>query len=84
MLIGTAFLSGFTALHPQYIPFSYTFLMLVHVLSAEVMFVLIPYTKIVHCVLFPFTRVASVIFWKFPSGAGDKIAKALRGEKAGI
>lgn len=74
------FASGFMAMHPAVNPLSYNAMLLVHVLSAELVFILIPTTKLAHCVLFPFVRFSSEIFWRMPSGAGEKVARELHGE----
>lgn len=78
------FVSGWLALHPAMSPFSYKAVMLVHVLGAELVFVLLPTTKLAHCVLFPFVRVSSDVFWKMPPGAGDLVARELHGEEARV
>jgi nitrate reductase gamma subunit len=75
------FASGFMAFHPQFNPLGYTGMMLLHVLSAELLFVLIPTTKLAHSVLFFFDRFSSDIFWKMPVGAGDRVAQELHGEE---
>ena len=74
------FASGFMAVHPAVNPLSYNTMLLIHVLSAELVFVLIPTTKLAHCVLFPFVRFSSDIFWKMPAGAGEKVARQLHGK----
>lgn len=75
------FLSGFMAMHPTYNPFSYDAVMLVHVLSSEALFVLLPTTKLSHAVLFVFDRFSSDVFWKMPEGAGERVAEELYGQE---
>jgi hypothetical protein len=58
--------------------------MLIHVLSAELVFVLVPFTKLAHFVMFPLDRVASHVFWGFVPGAGAQVAEALRGTREEI
>jgi nitrate reductase gamma subunit len=58
-------------------------MMLTHLLSAELLFVLTPFTKLAHVVLFFFDRI-SAVHWQLRPGAGDKIAKALYGEEVRI
>ena len=55
--------------------------MLVHTLSGNLMLLLMPFTKLAHAVLFPFERVSSEVFWRFPAGAGDRVADALHGKE---
>ena len=73
------FVSGFLAAHPASSPLAYKTMMLIHVLSAELVFVLLPTTKLAHVVLFPFDRISTDIYWRLVPGAGDRVAEALRG-----
>lgn len=80
----TPFISGFMAFHPAVNPLSYNHMLLIHILSAELVFVLIPTTKLSHCVLFPFLRFSSDVFWQMPAGAGERVARDLHGEDARV
>jgi hypothetical protein len=51
--------------------------MLIHVYSADLVMALIPFTKIAHCVLTPLSQLVTGIAWKFPAGAGDRVAATL-------
>jgi nitrate reductase gamma subunit len=77
------FITGFLASHPAFSPVSYKTMMLLHVLSAELTFVLLPTTKLAHVVLFPFDRISTDIYWRFVPGAGDQVAETLRGSREG-
>jgi nitrate reductase gamma subunit len=77
------FVSGWFAVHPESAPLTYEALMLIHVLSAELVFVLMPTTKLAHVVLFPFDRLSGDIFWRLVPGAGDRVAETLRGSPQG-
>jgi nitrate reductase gamma subunit len=74
------FLSGYMAMHPSANALSYDTMMLIHVLSAELVFVLLPTTKLSHAVLFILDRFSSDVFWQMPAGAGDRVAEELYGE----
>ena len=78
------FASGFFASHPAWCPVSYQVMMLIHVLSAEAVFVLIPFSKIAHCVLVPFSQLVSDLGWRFPATAGRDVAKELGKESVPI
>ena len=79
------FLTGFLAAHPAMLgSVPYTAVMLLHILSAEAIFVLMPFTKLAHVALFPFGRISSYIYWRFPEGAGQTIAGELHGEEAKV
>jgi nitrate reductase gamma subunit len=54
-------------------------MMLAHLLSAELLFVVTPFTKLAHAVLFFFDRI-SAVHWQLRPGAGDRVAEALRGK----
>lgn len=76
-------LSGYLAAHPNVNPFSWQSTMLTHILSAEALFVIIPFSKLAHIALFPFNRLSGV-HWQLQPGAGDKVANALFGEEARV
>ena len=80
LLLIIPFISGFMMMHPTLHPFGFTTLMLVHTLSAELIFILIPTTKLSHCILLPTTQLVSDVGWRFPPNAGDKVVKALARE----
>ena len=77
------FITGFLASNPAWSPLPYESMMLLHVLSAELVFVLMPTTKLAHVVLFPFDRLSGDIFWRLVPGAGDRVAETLRGTPQG-
>ena len=84
LLLLIPFVSGFFASHPTWCPIGYHLMMLIHVLSAELIFVLIPFSKIAHCVLIPFSQLVSDLGWRFPATAGRDVAKALGKESVPI
>jgi nitrate reductase gamma subunit len=84
LLLGACFVTGYMGVHPAWNPLSYTGVMLMHVLSGELILVLMPYSKLVHCVLFPFERISSDIFWNFPTGAAEKVAQSLHGKETRV
>lgn len=76
--------SGLFASHPRWCPVDYHLMLLIHVLSAELVFVLMPFSKIAHCVLLPFSQLVSDLGWRFPATAGRDVARALGKESAPI
>lgn len=84
LLLAVPFITGFLAAHPSVNPIAYPSTMLLHVLSAELIFVLVPLTKLSHAVLFPFNRVSEHIYWTIPEGSGRLVAKSLRGDDASV
>ena len=83
VLLILPFLSGYLASHPGVNPFPWQAMMLTHLLSAELLFVVVPFTKLAHVVLFFFDRI-SPVHWQLRPGAGDKIAEALFGDEVKI
>ncbi len=83
-LLMAPFVSGFLASHPPWCPIDYQAMLLIHILSADLIFVLIPFSKIAHCVLIPFSQLVSDLGWHFPATAGEDVAKALGKESSSI
>ena len=83
VMILLPFASGYFASHPGSNPFTWESMMLVHLLSAEFLFVLIPFTKLAHIVLYFFDRISG-LHWQLRPGAGDKVARALFDEEARV
>jgi nitrate reductase gamma subunit len=77
------FASGLMASHPALNPFPWSGVMLVHLLSAELLFLLVPTTKLAHVVLYAFDRI-SAVHWQLRPGAGDRVAEALFGSEARV
>jgi nitrate reductase gamma subunit len=84
VLIAIPFASGFLVVHPSWNPFAYPLTMLVHVLSADLLLVLIPMTKLSHMVLLPTTQMVSELAWHFPPDAGQLVGAALGREEQPI
>ncbi len=84
LVLALPFISGLLASHTTICPLDYRVMMLIHVLSAEVIFVLIPFSKIAHCVLVPFSQFVSDLGWHFPQDAGRQVAKTLNKESVPI
>lgn len=83
IMVFLPFMSGFMASHPHMNPLTWDAMMLIHILSSETLFVLIPFTKLSHIVLFFFDRISG-LHWQLRPGAGDKVAEALFGKEARV
>ena len=83
-VIALPFASGLLAAHPAINPFLYEATMFVHVMSANLVLILIPITKLSHMVLLPTTQIISEVAWHFPPDAGSKVAVALGKENEPI
>jgi len=81
VLIALVFVTGFLVMHPQWNPVAADATLLVHALSADVLLVLVPVSKLSHMVLLPLTQLVSELAWHFPPDAGSRVAVTLGKEK---
>jgi len=84
LMIAVPFASGFLVMHPAMNPFSYEAMLLVHVLSANLVLILIPITKLSHVMLIPTVQLVSEVAWHWPPDAGSKLAVTLGKENEPI
>jgi nitrate reductase gamma subunit len=77
LILLTPFATGFICVNVSIPPAWYDRMMLIHVYSANLILMMIPFTKIAHCVLLPLCRFAGGLAWKFPVGGGERIAATL-------
>ncbi len=84
LVIAVPFASGFMVMHPAANPFSYEAMLLVHVMSANLVLVLIPLTKLSHVALIPTVQLVSEVAWHWPPDAGSKLAVTLGKENESI
>lgn len=77
VLISVPLASGYLAMHPGINPFGYNGTMCIHVMSGNLIFLLIPFTKMSHMALFPGTQLVSELGWHLQPGAGQQVALAL-------
>ncbi len=73
LLLAVPFVSGFLCAHPSLNPISYQVMMLVHLLSGNLILMLIPFTKIAHCILVPFSQLVSEMGWRFPKHSARNV-----------
>jgi hypothetical protein len=67
LILIVPFLTGFLAMHPTFSPLSYTFVRLLHVLSAEVAFILVPFGRLLWCMHTRVTEVIPEAQWPVPA-----------------
>lgn len=80
LVIAVPFVTGFLVMHPGVNPFSYESVLFIHVMSANLVFILMPLTKLSHAVLLPSVQFVSEIGWHWPSDAGSRVAVTLHKE----
>ncbi len=78
------FVTGLICANMTVEPTTYKIAMLMHVLSADIIFILLPFTKIAHCVLFVFSQLISSLAWKFPPTVDDDVATTLHKKGAPV
>lgn len=71
------FITGFVCANMAVSPQTYQVCMLIHVLSGELIFVLLPFTKIAHCVLMPLSQFIITVAWRFPPETDEEIVITL-------
>lgn len=77
LLLIVPFITGYLCANSALSPAVYRATMLTHLLSANLILVLMPFSKIAHCVLMPLSQFVSAVGWKFPKGTGDRVAATL-------
>jgi len=77
LVVALPFATGFLAMHPAMNPFPFEATMFAHVMSANLLFILIPITKLSHMVLLPTAQVITEVAWHFTPDGGAKVAVAL-------
>lgn len=84
LFIAVPFLTGFLVMHPAWNPFARDPVLLIHVLSADLLILLVPLTKLSHMILMPFTQLVSELAWHFPPDAGSRVGVTLGKENEPI
>jgi nitrate reductase gamma subunit len=84
LALALPFATGFLVMHPQFNPFAYEGVLFLHVMSANVVFLLVPTTKLAHVVLLPGMQLVSEAGWHWPADAGSRVGAALGKEAEGV
>jgi nitrate reductase gamma subunit len=84
LIIALPFASGFMVMHPWINPFSYEAVLLTHVMSANLVMILIPVTKLTHAALLPGVQLVSEVGWHWPQDGGSRVAAALGKENVPV
>jgi nitrate reductase gamma subunit len=77
LLLVVPFATGFVCSNITMSPTGYRSLIFLHIYSANLILLLMPFTKLAHCVLAPLSQVVTAVAWKFPEGGGDRVAATL-------
>ena len=80
ILVALPFASGFLLMHPFINPFAYEPTLLTHVMSANLVLILMPITKLSHAALLPSVQLVSEVGWHWPMDTGSRVAVDLNKE----
>ncbi len=84
ILLLIPFVTGFICAHTGVSPGNYRLFMLIHVFAGDLIFILIPFTKIAHCVLMPLSQFICTLAWKFPPETDDAVCTTLKKKGAPV
>jgi len=84
LLLIVPFITGYICANLAVNPTAYRDFMLIHILAGEMIFVLLPFTKIAHCVIMPLSQFIISIAWKFPADTDDDICTTLNKKGAQV
>jgi len=75
LVLAVPFLTGYLIANPSINPLPHNPTLLVHMLSAGVCFLIIPFTKLAHMALQPLTRLPAELAWRFPEGYPEAVVR---------
>mgnify|MGYP000689971336 CR=1 FL=1 len=84
LLVALPFVTGLMLARPALNPLSFEAMFFWHVFTANLLLILIPITKLNHCVLMPTAQIISEVAWHWPPDAGQKLAEALGKENEAV
>jgi nitrate reductase gamma subunit len=84
LLLIVPFVTGFICANLAVSPATYQLMMLIHVLAGEAIFLLIPFSKVAHCVLMPLSQFIVGLAWKFPARVDEPICETLNKKGARV
>ncbi len=76
LTVGVGYLAGQSW---NVVPYDVT--MVIHIAAGSTILVLVPFTKVAHCVLFPLVRMSSEIGWHLTREGGRDVVRTLYGPK---
>jgi nitrate reductase gamma subunit len=84
LLLLIPFITGLICAQTAVGPQGYQLAMLFHVLSGDLILLLIPFTKIAHCVLMPMSQFVAALAWKFPAETDEAVSATLNKKGAPV
>lgn len=77
LLLSIPFVTGYICKNLAIGAGVYQWTMLAHLLSANLIFIMIPFSKVAHCVLVPLSQLVTNLGWKFPANSGVAVTETL-------
>jgi nitrate reductase gamma subunit len=77
LILTVPFFTGYLIANPTINPLPHNPTLLVHMLSAEICFLIIPFTKLVHMALLPLTRLPADLAWRFPDEYPEAVVRQI-------
>ena len=77
LLLAVPILTGYLVANPHLNPLPHNPTLLVHMLSAGVCFVIIPFTKLAHMALQPLARLPADLAWRFSDDYPEAVARQI-------
>jgi len=77
LVLAVPFLTGYLIAHPHINPFPHNPTLFVHMTSAGLCFLMIPFTKLAHIALQPLTRVPAELGWRFPDDYPEAVVRQI-------
>jgi nitrate reductase gamma subunit len=84
LLALVVFLTGMGAAHPTWSPIGARTAYLLHLLSGQVLLVIVPFSKLQHMVLFWTSQTSTELGWRFTPGAGERVRLSLGKQEQGV
>jgi nitrate reductase gamma subunit len=84
VLLAVPFISGYLTANPNLNPLPHNPTLLIHMLSGEICFLIIPFTKLAHMALQPLTRLPADLAWRFPPDYPEAVARQVGAEGRAI
>ncbi|MFH2037786.1 MAG: hypothetical protein ABIJ45_15400 [Candidatus Zixiibacteriota bacterium] len=84
ILLLIPFTTGYACSHLAVSPSNYQIFILMHILAGNLIFIVMPFTKIAHCVLMPLSQVICTLAWKFPPDTDEDVCITLNKKGAPV
>jgi nitrate reductase gamma subunit len=77
VVLAVPFLSGYLVANPAINPLPHNPVLLVHMLSAGLCFMIVPFSKLAHIALQPLARLPAELAWRFPDAYPEAVVRQI-------